>query len=172
MRAMIALHPALGLRRTGRDDADAEFGTHASKLRQWRLPACFLGFAGWANIDVLPFRIQSLGNTVLLNPLPQQVGGCPGSLLASAIGTKWFRWHHPLDSSDSLVALQLGPLLVHSTPFSPIQPPRGGFSLEDISIEAKRGHFYRGSTILQSSMSLARDMSCAVKGDGPQPLAV
>src|SRR5215831_162478 len=70
MRAVIALYSAFGLRRTGRDDADAEFGAHASKLRR-RLPRGFLGFAGGANIDILPVRIQTLGNTVLLNPVPQ-----------------------------------------------------------------------------------------------------
>src|SRR5215467_11984672 len=91
MRAVIALHPAFGLRRTGRDNTDAEFGAHASKLRQWRLPRGFLGFRGGANIDILPVRIQTLGNTVLLNPLPAVGWPLPRWFLASPIGTRWFR---------------------------------------------------------------------------------
>lgn len=81
MRAMIALHSAFGLRRAGRDNTDAELGAHASKLRQRRLPGLFLGFAGGANIDVLPIRIQRLRNALLFNPSSQHVGRRPGGFL-------------------------------------------------------------------------------------------
>ena len=81
MRAMIALHSAFGLRRAGRDNTDAELGAHASKLRKRRLPGLFLGFAGGANIDVLPIRIQRLRNALLFNPSSQHVGRRPGGFL-------------------------------------------------------------------------------------------
>src|SRR5262249_56089521 len=70
MRAVIALYSAFGLRRTGRDDADTEFGAHASKLRQWRLPRGFLAFAAGAHIDILPIPTHTLVNTLFPNPLP------------------------------------------------------------------------------------------------------
>src|SRR5215467_227171 len=54
MRAVIALHSAFGLRRTGRDDAHAEFGAHASKLRQWRLPGSCLGCSARVDLKLLP----------------------------------------------------------------------------------------------------------------------
>src|SRR5262249_14569081 len=101
MRAVIALYSAFGLRRTGRDDADTEFGAHASKLRQWRLPRGFLGFAGGANrhssspyTDSGEHRIAQSSAAVGW-PLPRW-------FLAPPIGTRWFRWHRPPDSSDNL----------------------------------------------------------------------
>src|SRR5262249_19764599 len=73
MRAMVAFHSTFGLWRTGSDDADAQLGAHAPKLRQWRLAGLFVRFAGGGHIDVLPVRVQSLGNAIVLNPEPQQV---------------------------------------------------------------------------------------------------
>src|SRR5262249_50967077 len=81
MRAMIAFHSAFGLWRTGGDDANAQLGAHASKLRQWRPPCLFLRFGRWPHIDILPVRVQSLRNAVLLDPASEQVGRRPSRFL-------------------------------------------------------------------------------------------
>ncbi len=82
MRAVMALHATLRLRRRSGDDTNAEFGAHASELRLG-LDA-FERFARrrLALVDVLPVAIQRLRNAVLTHPGLEQIGRRPSRLFA------------------------------------------------------------------------------------------
>src|SRR6266446_292445 len=71
MGAVVALHPPLGLRRTGGDDPDAQLLTHAPKLRHCHLPPQLLAGRGFSLVHILPVGIERAWHSVVLNPAPQ-----------------------------------------------------------------------------------------------------
>src|SRR5713226_4930994 len=81
LRAVIALDPALGLRRTRRNDADAQRRTHAPELRQWLRARDPLLLIRRPHIDILPVGIECLRNPVALDPSAQDAYRGPDRFL-------------------------------------------------------------------------------------------
>ena len=81
MRAVIALHAPLGLRRTRGHQPNAQLRAHASELRDRSLAPQPFALAGRALVQILPVHVERLRHAVALDPAAQRVGRCPDRLL-------------------------------------------------------------------------------------------
>src|SRR5215470_17254466 len=106
MHSVRAFDAALGLGRTGRNDADAQLFTHPSELCERHFPTQLLGRGGLPLVHVLPIGIErtrhagSRSRPAAHPPPPRSSLPCP---FAPRNG----RWHHPPCPSGSLAVRAL-----------------------------------------------------------------
>src|ERR1039458_333917 len=81
MRAVVALHSPLGLRRPCRNDLDPQLLAHPPELRDRFFASQLFALCGRAFIHVLPIHVQRLRHSVFFDPAPQRVCRCPDRLL-------------------------------------------------------------------------------------------
>src|SRR5215469_4900118 len=80
MHSVGAFYAALGLGRTGRNDADAQLFTHTSELCERHVPPQLLGWRGLPLVDVLPIGIERTRHAMVLDPGPQYTRRRPNRL--------------------------------------------------------------------------------------------
>src|ERR1700722_298172 len=77
MHPVRAFYAALSLRRTGRNDADAQLFTHTSELRERHFPPRLLGWRSLPLVHVPPIGVERTRYAMVLDPGPQPPDGRP-----------------------------------------------------------------------------------------------
>src|SRR5260370_1695871 len=110
---MIALHPALGLRRTGRDDLDSQPLAYAPKLRHRRRSVQQLLGRRLAHVNVFPIRVERPRHAVFLHPGSQHAHRAPDGFLLA----------HPAELARPATSHPVPPPPPPPSFFPPLLPP-------------------------------------------------